>query len=59
MTKNDLTKIIEFAKVCDLMDKPFMEVVETWFQDKIEEYESSKVEFIIHTEWDEQKLQKI
>lgn len=53
MTKNDLNEIIEFSKVCDLMDKPFMEVVETWFQDKIAEYESSKVEFIIHTEWDE------
>lgn len=53
MTKNDLNEIIDFAKVCDLMGKPFMEVVETWFQDKIEEYESSKVEFIIHTEWDE------
>ena len=27
MTKNDLNEIIDFAKVCDLMDKPFMEVV--------------------------------
>ena len=52
MNKQDLQEIIYFAKVCNLMNKPFMEVVETWFQDKIEEYESSQVEFILHTEWD-------
>lgn len=52
MNRQDLQEIIYFAKVCNLMNKPFMEVVETWFQDKIEEYESSQVEFILHTEWD-------
>ena len=52
MNRQDLEEIIYFAKVCNLMDRPFMEVVETWFQDKIDEYDSSNVEFILHTEWD-------
>lgn len=53
MTRNDLEEILDFARVCNLMHLPFLEVVETWFQDKIDEYETSEAEFILHTNWED------
>ena len=53
MTKEDLKEILDFAKAYDLMHKPFIEVVETWFQDKIDNYETPQVEFILNTNWED------
>lgn len=52
MNRQDLIEILDFARYCNLMDRQVVEVVQQWLQYKIDEYESSNVEFILHTEWD-------
>ena len=52
MNRQDLIEILDFARYCNLMDRPVVDVVQQWLQYKIDEYESSNVEFILHTEWD-------
>lgn len=52
MNRQDLIEILDFARYCNLMDRPVVEVAQQWLQYKIDEYESSNVEFILHTEWD-------
>ena len=56
MNRQDLIEILDFARYCNLMDRPVVEVVQQWLQYKIDEYESSNVEFILHTEWDNYEL---